>query len=195
MRHLLRVTIVGLALVFGLPAAALLLAHLGVIRMPRDAYLSPVTDMAPATVEDYARVLAPLDEVDTPPMIAARAAITEASAHLPGYHDGLDRDWTFHRVSRTLLTYRHTSHAHASARVVCDSCGSARESRLLVSAHVVSLQPERAHVDVAWVLTAERPFGPSAARQTTFITGRGRLRVTLERAAGEWRAVRLEPLQ
>lgn len=202
MRLLLRAGVFGLVLVFGIPAAALLLAHLGLIGMPQDAYVSSVTEISPATsVEylwpihpsrDYARVLGPPDTLDTPRTVIARAAIREAAAHLPGHQEGVDRNWTFYRVSHPGFTYgARTATLRATAPVGCDGCAGEPE-QVWVSARVVWVRSNRAEVAIDWALGPERrPIVRSRAKPGVD-TERGKITITLELAADAWRATQIE---
>jgi hypothetical protein len=197
MRQLLRAGVIGLLLVFGIPAAVLLLAHAGVIRMPSDPYLRSVTEVAPANaVQDYAHVLGRADTVEAPRNVVARSAIEEAAAQLPGHIEGVERDWSFYRVSQSGFRYPlRTTDARATVRVACADCDDNIESALWISARVSSLEDGRAHVVVGWVLTRTRRtlYDRNGAETGGSATDTGRLAVTLAEAGGRWRAVSIQP--
>lgn len=207
MRQLLRAIVFALTILFGIPAAALLVARLGFVALPPDTYLRPVTEISPDSSDVVdARVLEPpdapdvLDVPDVPDAartVIARVAVIEAAAHLPGHQQGVDRDWAFHRGSPRGSAPGATTDVRGSARVRCDGCGAQGEERLWVSARVVGLRADRAEVAVTWTRAPERrrtyrrPDGSSAV----VVHDRGRIYVTLELAGGEWRALHIAPQQ
>ena len=196
MRQLLRASVIGLLLVFGIPAAVLLLAHAGVIHMPSDPYQRSVTEVARANaVQDYAHVLGRPDTVDAPRNVVARSAIVEAAAQLPGHAEGVERKWSFYRVTRTGFRYPVASDAYATSRLACDGCeDDERERTVRVSARVTTLMETRAHVLIGWsVPRVERPVYSSRGELINPPRDTGKLMVTLDLVGDTWRAVSIEP--
>jgi hypothetical protein len=198
MRRLLRASVLALTLLFGIPAAALLLAHLGLIALPKDAYLSSVTEISRPKSDDHqAHVIERLDTLGAPRAAVARAAIIAAAAHFPGHQEGVDRDWEFYRVSRAGFPSDWTTDAQANGRARCDGCSGAREAVVMVSARVVSLRADRAEVAVDWKLASNRhrSFARSGTEQAVANHDHGSLRITLELVADQWHALQIEPRQ
>ena len=184
MRSLLRLTVLSCALLFGIPAVALLLAHMGFIALPADAYVSSVVTIPEHTEADPEDETAAYELADSPRMAAARAAIVAANALLPNYERGLNRPWKFHRDLP-----RRGQDAGASM-TVCAGCKSGPRV-LFVSATVDRVQHDIADVTLQWSIqyTDGVPDRRRDVNTAHVIEQSGEILMHMRYAAGRWSAV------
>jgi hypothetical protein len=183
MRTVLRLTGIACALLFGIPAVALLLAHMGFIALPADPYVSSVGATSAPVMTYNTSERNPLDLARTARAAAGRAAIVGANAVLPHYQRGVNRPWSFHEPGRA-------SQDIFAQVTVCNSCPTGKEI-LSVVATVDSIYDDRAEVRLKWSLHNERRIRRSNGERTWAdpVAQRGEVTVRLQNHDGRWHAV------
>lgn len=191
MRPALRPALVAATLLLGLPAAALVVAHLGFIALPVDPLARTEPGTAGTTASGSGVGMRALERLDTMPrhrVLLAQIAIVAAERRLPGHLDGIERRWVFQPASREGT--RAARGEDLAAMVVvpdCTECVHGRDARLVVRARVENTNG-RARVTLNWVLssgsatTYARYEGANAAREER----RGRITVELRLEDGVW---------
>jgi hypothetical protein len=185
-----RLTVLTCALLFGLPAAALLLAHMGFIALPADAYLSSVSTTSAPVASSSAQVLTRYELDGTSPRTApARAAIMAANELLPGHERGLNRYWTFHRNG----SRRNVTNDLVASTTVCDGCASGAQI-LFVSANVDRIHEDIADVVLHWSLHSTQRVYDNRGRLISAgkVEDSGEIMMRLQFGHGRWRAVPIE---
>ena len=184
MRTLARLAVITCALLFGIPAGALLLAHMGFIPLPADAYVSTVDATTTPAVTYNTAEPNPAKLERTARAAAGRAAIVAANRLLPHYQRGVNRPWNFQENSG------HGVQDVTATVHVCASCPSGRDI-LFVSAKVGHMTNDGADVTLRWSLhNGSRTYNrrgellsPGTIQQT------GEITIRLENHDGRWHTI------
>ena len=179
---IVRLSAIACALLFGIPAGALLLAHMGFIALPADQFNSVGATSTPGvaynTSERNPHVLA-----RTARASAGRAAIVGANRLLPLYQRGVNRPWFFYDPAGT-------ANDVAAQVPVCKTCPTGEEI-LSVLASTDHIDDERAEVTLKWSLHNKRRVENRRALRgwEDPAAQRGEITVRLQNHDGRWHAV------
>ena len=179
-----RIIVLTCALLFGIPAVALLLAHMGFIALPADAYVSSVS----TTTQTWTAGRDPFPVRWSGPSAAAgKAAINAANALLPHYEPDRDRDWDFHE------TPTRSAHNVAATMTVCADCPTGSQL-LFVGAIVDRIRDNIATVTLQWSLhRTERIYNARGEMISPgSVAERGEIVIFLKQAYGRWGVIEPE---